>query len=187
MPEATYSVIFRGDLQPGYAVVEVKANFARLFKAGPETVEKLFSGRPLALKKGLSQGQAEQLQATLAKIGAHSSVRAEGEVEPPAPAAAPQPAQETVQQPVQGSAQGSVAAGKPDTAGGLSLAPMEGNLLKEHERATVDPVEVSVNHLSLKPAEGNLVEASEQARQAPVQVTVPDWQLDKVATFKLPE
>jgi hypothetical protein len=55
---------------------------------------------------------------------------------------------------------------------------MQGNLLKEHEREKVQPVQVSVNHLSLKPAEGNLVEEREIARKKPVAVDVPNWKLD---------
>ncbi|WP_043317486.1 hypothetical protein [Microbulbifer sp. HZ11] len=179
MTESTYSVIFRGDLEPGYTVADVKANFARLFKAGPDTVEKLFSGRPLAIKKGLSQAQAEQLQATLSRHGALSSLKPEGEPQQAAPAPSPAP---QLQPP---------AAEKVDSETGLSLAPMEGYLLKDHERAKVDPVQVPVSHLSLKPAGGNLVEASEQQAPPPVQVQVPNWQLGShitgKASFKLPD
>ena len=183
MTESTYSVIFRGDLEPGYTVADVKANFAALFKAGPETVEKLFSGRPLAIKKGLSQAQAEQLQATLSRNGALSALKPDGA--PAQPAAAPSPSPQA--------ADSTSLKAAPNTApeSGLSLAPMEGYLLKEHERSKVQPVQVAVNHLSLKPAGGNLVEASEQASPPPVQVQVPNWQLGShvtgKASFKLPE
>ena len=168
MSEQRYSVIFRGDLVPGYTVADVKANMARLFKAGPETVEKLFSGRPLAIKKGLPKAQAEQLQATLAKVGAQSGLKAEGEQPaPPAPAASAEPAAGSRQGVQQSSAQ-------PD----WSIAPMEGNLVKEHEREKKDAVQVSVDHLSLKPAQGNLLEESEHSRKQPAAVNVPDWQVN---------
>ena len=191
MPAPTYSVIFRGDLQPGYTVADVKANFARLFKAGPDAVEKLFSGRPLAIKKGLGQAQAEQLQATLAKLGALSALKpedgpaavAERPAATEAPAAPPAMAGEAGDSPQ--------ASQKGDVGAGLSLAPMEGNLLKEHERSRVEPVQVPVSHLSLKPVGGNLVDASEQPAPPPVQVNVPDWQLGShvtgKASFKLPD
>ncbi|WP_193161484.1 hypothetical protein [Microbulbifer hainanensis] len=169
MSEPTFSLIFRGDLVPGYTAADVKANLARLFKAGPETIEKLFSGRPLAIKKGLQKSQAEQLQATLAKMGAQSALKAEGEVAPPPPAPpAPEPATESAP------SQAETAAATAD----WSLAPMEGNLVKEHEREKKDTVQVAVDHLSLKPAQGNLVDDRERAAKAPVSVTVPDWQLD---------
>ena len=200
MPEATYSVIFRGDLQPGYTVTDVKANFARLFKAGPDMVEKLFSGRPLALKKGLSEAQAGQLQATLTKLGAQSIVRAEGESQPAhsapaakvdAPEVAAPAAPAHVPVPPVAQVAPEPAAQPTATTSSLSLAPMEGDLLKEHEKAKVEAVEVQVNHLSLKPAEGNLLENSERTPDVAPPVSVPDWKLDNSisgkATFEVPD
>ena len=169
MSELRYSVIFRGDLVAGYTAADVKANMARLFKAGPETIDKLFSGRPLAIKKGLAQPQAEQLQATLAKIGAQSALKAEGDVPapPPAPSAAAAPEANSPET-------NPPAEAVPD----WSLAPMEGNLVKEHERERSEAVQVEVDHLSLKPAQGNLLDEQERKPERPVPVAVPDWQLD---------
>lgn len=193
--EPTYSVIFRGDLQPGYTTADVKAHFARLFKAGPDTVEKLFCGRPLAIKKGLNRAQADQLQATLAKYGAQSSLKVEGEPEQPAVALTPEPERETSaaklteQNPEQNPEQA-----QPAMASGaglsveLSLAPMEGNLLKTHERQQVEPVQVAVSHLSLQAEGGNLVKESERSKEPPVEVEVPDWKLNSTAaTFQVPD
>ncbi|MCW8126959.1 hypothetical protein [Microbulbifer halophilus] len=170
MSQPTYSVIFRGDLVPGFTAADVKANLARLFKAGPETVEKLFSGRPLAIKKGLPEARAEQLQATLAKLGAQAALKAEGEAAaPPSPAAAePEPA----------AAEAPAAQPASPSGGDWGLAPMEGNLVREHEREKKDAVQVSVDHLSLRPAQGNLVEDGEHRRKQPVAVDIPDWQIN---------
>ncbi|GAB2522058.1 hypothetical protein [Microbulbifer agarilyticus] len=187
MSQSTYSVIFRGDLEPGYTAADVKANMARLFKAGPETVEKLFNGRPLAIKKGLSLAQAEQLQATLARQGALSSVKNEAAPEAET-VTAPRSPEEVPVAPAP-AVQSTPAVTQAE--GALSLAPMEGNLLKDHERSKVEPVQVPVSHLSLKPAVGNLVEASEQQAPPPIQVRVPDWKLGShitgKASFKLPD
>jgi len=180
MSETTYSVIFRGDLQPGYTVADVKANFARLFRAAPETVEKLFNGRPLAIKKSLTRAQAEQLQETLAKLGAQSALKPEGETAP-----APNPVPAPVAEEVPRSPSPVTSPQTTDAGSGLSLAPMEGYLVKEHERRSVDPVQVPVSHLSLQPEGGNLVQESERVKVPPVQVQVPDWKLNTVATFKL--
>ncbi|SDJ88940.1 hypothetical protein [Microbulbifer yueqingensis] len=168
MSEIRYSLIFRGDLVPGYTAEDVKANLARLFKAGPGTVEKLFSGRPLAIKKGLPEAQARQMLAALEKAGAQAALKAEGEApaaQKPA-AAAPRPAPESRPGP------------RPEAAGGLSVAPMDGNLVKDHERERKSEVQVEVGHLSLKPQQGNLVDESEQKRAPAARVQVPDWQLD---------
>lgn len=191
MSAQTYSVIFRGDLQPGYTVADVKANFARLFKAGPDTVEKLFSGRPLAIKKGLAQAQAEQLQATLAKLGALSSLKAEGEPSANANTMVPNVVAPSVAAPKATPAESPApqashqASDSGASAVGLTLAPMEGNLLKEHERREVEPAQVSVGHLSLQPEGGNLIADSERTAKPAVQVDVPDWKLNTTTTFKL--
>ncbi|WOX06510.1 hypothetical protein [Microbulbifer pacificus] len=183
MSDSTYSVIFRGDLQPGYTVADVKANFARLFKIGPESVEKLFCGRPLAIKKALPLAQAEHLQATLAKLGALSSLKSEVEVVAAAAQPAPEPDPASVLKP---EAEEAVpAAPQPAADPGLSLAPMQGYLLKEHERKKVEPTQVQVSHLSLAPSGGNLVESSELNRPEPQPVQVPDWKLNTAATFKI--
>lgn len=184
MSDSTYSVIFRGDLQPGYTVADVKANFARLFKIGPEGVEKLFCGRSLAIKKGLPLAQAEHLQATLAKLGAQSSLKSD--VEPVAASARPAP--ETALKPEADEPEAgkpAPAAPQPATDSGLTLAPMQGYLLKEHERNKVEPAQVQTSHLSLAPSGGNLVEASELSRPEPQPVRVPDWKLNTAATFKI--
>lgn len=173
MSELRYSVIFRGDLEPGYTATDVRANLARLFKAGPDTIEKLFSGRPLAIKKNLSDSQARQLQATLAKNGAQSTLKAEG-----------QPATEVTSQPAAPAPQSNKSAAPaepaPAAASGpdWSIAPMEGNLVKDHEREKKEAVQVEVNHLSLKPAGGDLLEEGERERAPAAAVAVPDWQLD---------
>jgi len=161
--QPTFSLIFRGDLVPGFTAADVKANLARLFKAGPETVEKLFSGRPLAIKKGLDRAQAEQLQATLARMGAQASIRAEGEA-----AAPPRPAPRAEETP----------APPPPAQPDWSLAPMEGNLLKAHEREKKEEITVSTDHLSLQPVGGQLLEESERPAAPPVSVRVPDWELE---------
>ncbi|WGL18012.1 hypothetical protein PVT68_06855 [Microbulbifer bruguierae] len=179
MSDVTYSVIFRGDLEPGYTTADVKANFARLFKAGPETLEKLFSGRPLALKKGLGKAQAEQLQATLAKFGAQSTMKVEGEEGQPL-------AEKVASAPVTPPAPRAEAEGKVRESE-LTLAPMEGYLVKDNERQKVEPVQVQVSHLSLQPEGGNLVQESEREVVSPVDVQVPDWKLNSIATFKLPD
>ncbi|WP_237066450.1 hypothetical protein [Microbulbifer guangxiensis] len=176
MSELRYSVIFRGDLEPGFTVADVQANMARLFKAGPDTIEKLFSGRPLAIKKNLAEAQALQLQATLAKIGAQATVRAEGEQ--PARPSIPRQDVSQAAAPAPQSEPAAVDQEPSVPAPAWSLAPMEGNLVKDHERQKKEAVAVEVNHLSLKPAEGNLVEDAERDRAPAAAVTVPDWQLD---------
>ncbi|WP_237055166.1 hypothetical protein [Microbulbifer sediminum] len=171
MSESRYSLIFRGDLVPGFTAADVRANLARLFKAGPETVEKLFSGRPLAIKKNLSETQARQMLAALEKAGAQASLKAEGQPEAASATSRVAPGAGAAQEPQPRSAAPSA------RQGSLSIAPMEGNLVRDSERQRSEEVAVETGHLSLKPQQGNLVEEGEHRRAPATRVSVPDWQL----------
>ncbi|WP_444919904.1 hypothetical protein ACJJID_13320 [Microbulbifer sp. CnH-101-G] len=167
MSQATYSLIFRGDLIAGFTAGDVKANLARLFKSSPQAVEKLFSGRPLVLRKGLSRAQAEQFQATLAKVGAQVVLKNEGGSDIAKRASESKTAEPTqVSQP------------EGPLAPNWTLAPMEGNLVKDHEREPVVEVQVSTEHISLRAAEGLLLDESERAETAAVAVSIPQWDLN---------
>ncbi|WP_226643023.1 hypothetical protein [Microbulbifer variabilis] len=167
MTQASYSLIFRGDLIAGFTAGDVKANLARLFKSSPQAVEKLFCGRPLVLRKGLSRAQAEQFQATLAKVGAQAALKNEGGSD-----IAKQAPESKTAEPTQA----------PQSEGlrvpNWTLAPMEGNLVKDHERREVAEVQVSTEHISLRAAEGLLLDESERAEPAAVPVSIPQWDLN---------
>ncbi|WP_444940860.1 hypothetical protein ACJJIQ_15825 [Microbulbifer sp. ANSA003] len=158
MSQSTYSLVFRGDLVAGFTAGDVKASMVRLFKSNPQAIEKLFSGRPLILKKGLSLPQAQQFRANLAKIGAQVSIKDESSGA--AVAEQTKPKME--------------AAASPQ----WTLAPMEGNLVKEHERKSVEPVSVEVEHLSLRAAEGQLLDESERKGEELSPVSVPNWEVN---------
>lgn len=157
--EQQYSVIFSGALAEGFVAAEVKANIAQWFRLDGAAVEKLFGGRPCVVKKDLNKAQAQQLLAALTKLGAEASL---GLQKPPGQTAAVAP-----------------------TAGeaadlGLTLAPMQGYLLQQHERPGAADVEVSLDHLSLAAAEGNILHQSEQPPPVKTQVAVPDWELSAI-------
>jgi len=166
MSQPTYSLIFRGDLVAGFTAGDVKANLARLFKRSPQAVEKLFSGRPLILRKGLSRTQAEQFQATLAKVGAQVTVRDESGAEIAKSRPVPKSQATEHQEKAQPEA--------PD----WTLAPMEGHLLKDHERKQVSAVQVSTEHISLRAAEGLLLDSNERVEQEAAAVNIPQWDVD---------
>lgn len=70
MSEARYDVIFSGKLVEGAAVDQVKANVARLFKVEVAKVERLFSGSPVVIKKGVDEATAKRYLLALKKAGA---------------------------------------------------------------------------------------------------------------------
>lgn len=87
MSEATFRVLFDGAALPGVDPDTAAANLARLLKREPAQAAALFNGKPLVLKKGVTEADAERLRATLAKAGL--AVRVEAEAPAPAPAVEP--------------------------------------------------------------------------------------------------
>ncbi len=86
MSESLFEVVFQGKLVDGFAVTDVKANVARLFKATPQQIEHMFLGKRVVIRNQLDQETALKYQVLLRKNGAVC------QVEPMQSAAAPTPA-----------------------------------------------------------------------------------------------
>ncbi len=195
---ATFDIIFRGDLMPGFQLADVKRNLASLFKADAARIDALFSGAATPLKRGLDEATAQKYLAVLKKAGADVQLAAEGSVgagrrraaaaspSSPQPAAKPSMQERLAAQPSSASL-ASTAAPAPAAApvsepavkpaavtasatatSGLSLAPV-GATLVEPAR-TEAPVAPDIGHLSLRAQEGNLVDGNEIERPVPVAV-----------------
>jgi len=72
--ENYYKVTFNGELIFGADRDQVKANLARLFKSSEATIEKLFNGRTMTIKKNISKQQATNYQQAMEKAGAVAQV-----------------------------------------------------------------------------------------------------------------
>src|SRR5450830_199906 len=59
MSDNRFKIVFDGALLPGVESTTAKLNLAELFKSDVEAIEKLFTGRPVALKRDLSRPDAE--------------------------------------------------------------------------------------------------------------------------------
>jgi uncharacterized protein YdgA (DUF945 family) len=70
MNELLYEVAFSGQIQEGAELKVVKARMARMFKADAATIEKLFSGRRIVIKKNLSAEAADKYSIALTNAGA---------------------------------------------------------------------------------------------------------------------
>ena len=66
----SYDILFAGELAPGAQSGQVRAKLQKLFRLSDETMARLFSGQPLALKRGLDQAQAERLRQVFLTAGA---------------------------------------------------------------------------------------------------------------------
>ena len=70
MTEARYKIVFEGQLMPEQTLETVKANLARLFKSDPGKIDVLFNGAPVALKRDLSENEADKYLVALQQAGA---------------------------------------------------------------------------------------------------------------------
>ncbi len=99
MADATFDVVFQGQLIAGADPAQVRANLAKLFKAEPARIEALFSGSTV-IKKAVDDVTARHYQAALAKAGAAVTLVATPVAVTPPIAGAVKPAAPAVPQPV---------------------------------------------------------------------------------------
>ena len=81
MSEVRYKIVFDGALLPGVEATTAKLNLAELFKTDVAAIERLFSGRPVALKRNLSQADAQTYLQALTKTGIAARIENEPRVE----------------------------------------------------------------------------------------------------------
>lgn len=81
MSEPRYKIVFDGALQPGVDITTAKLNLADLFKSDVAAIERLFSGRAVALKRDLSHSDAQTYLQALNKTGIDARIEAETAIE----------------------------------------------------------------------------------------------------------
>ena len=79
-----YRLIFRGELLDGQHRAVVKRRLSELLKLTDDHVEKLFSGQPVVLKRGVDRETAARYQALFKKAGGQLRVKSEGPADVPA-------------------------------------------------------------------------------------------------------
>lgn len=103
MSENRFKIVFDGALLPGVDATTAKLNLAELFKSDVTAIERLFSGRPVSLKRDLSQADAQTYLQVLVKTGIDARIESEpaieldlADVHEPAPSyASPSPDQDS--------------------------------------------------------------------------------------------
>jgi len=70
MDESLYEVTFSGEIQEGARLDEVKARVGKMFKADEVTIARLFSGKRIVIKKGLSAEAADKYSIAFTRAGA---------------------------------------------------------------------------------------------------------------------
>lgn len=80
MTDTHYKIMFEGQVRPGVSPDEARLNLARLFKSEPAAVERLFSGDPVALKRGVQYAEAERYLNALHDAGVEARIEADQEI-----------------------------------------------------------------------------------------------------------
>ncbi|WP_131107029.1 DUF805 domain-containing protein [Pseudomonas sp. Sample_10] len=77
MSEDRFKIVFDGALLPGVDIGTAKLNLAALFKSDVTAIERLFSGRPVALKRDLSHADAQTYLQALKNTGIDARIESE--------------------------------------------------------------------------------------------------------------
>ena len=142
--EARFKLVFRGDIVPGYTMVDVRAKLKEMFKLEDATVNKLFAGRPMTIKKNLDEMTANKWCDILKEAGAI--------VEPVKDEAEP-PALQEVEGPAQSSSE----------RYGFDLAPVGADVLNPSERDQAVDLDVPVSHLSIDEVGADVLREDERS------------------------
>lgn len=151
-----YGVVFTGRLCEETSPDEARANLSRLLRIDDAArLDRLFSGKPVVIKKGLDADQARRYEAALRKAGLQCELRRQAPADPASP---PAPTLATKDKPVPASAfpapatparpslsleplaAGDAPAAPPPRASGLSLEPLALAPVAEAPAAPPSPV-----------------------------------------------
>ena len=139
--EPLYDVCFAGQLLDGQDLQSVRDKIQKLFKANPETLEKLFSGKNQILKRGCDKPTALKYKKAMEAAGAKPEIRA---VEVAATPESPPPAEQS-----------------------FDLAPVGADVLRADEREAPTHIDVDLSHLSLDAAGTTLGKSAQATHSAP--------------------
>ncbi|MGH8385559.1 MAG: DUF805 domain-containing protein [Pseudomonas sp.] len=81
MSENRFKIVFDGALLPGVDITTAKLNLAALFKSDVAAIERLFNGRPIALKRDLSHVDAQTYLQALKNTGIDARIESEPSIE----------------------------------------------------------------------------------------------------------
>ncbi|MBF0451662.1 MAG: TM2 domain-containing protein [Candidatus Magnetomorum sp.] len=75
MSQEKYRVVFKGEINDTASQDDVKAKLAKILKMSAENAEKLFSGKPIAIKKNADLETCKKIQAVFKKAGAICTIK----------------------------------------------------------------------------------------------------------------
>lgn len=182
MANERYNLVFRGDIVLGHKITDVKLRLGKLFKVNETQLERLFSGRPVVIKKSLPKAEADRYTEALFQAGAQVEIQAikkasatpieqaSGKKKPLAERLAEQQAASALQEPG-----GTVAFAPKDDKPvdeseleeGWVLAPVGSILLADQYREDEPVPDIQPVETDLRPMQGNLLDKDEMKEDVP--------------------
>lgn len=188
MSEPTYHIVFRGDIQMGQTLPQVKQNLATLFGLDIAKVEALFTGKPVVLKRNLNETSAAKFKAALARAGAVVAIKADATAASTANSTAA--SQYTWTLAPAGMNLLRIAERKkrvPAKLGTIefSLREQQGHLLDETEKPSAPVVAIAALNVDLAPVGESLLREQERA-SLPPPLAAPEWGIAPVGADLAP-
>lgn len=184
-PES-FEIVFRGDIQFGQNLVDVKSRLQQLFKIDAAKVDALFTGKPVVLKRGLDKASAEKYQDVLTKAGALIELVSASASKPQLAATNSQEKSgaelvKAEKSPVEKHAAESQQ--KAESKGAQwTLAPVGSLMMPASARLAPVTPQFNLSVYSLRPAGGNLVDKTESRRIEPEPLQIPDYKVAEAGT-----
>ena len=123
--ETLYDIYFAGRLVEGFEAGEVRENLVKLFKLNDVALEKLFSGKPQPIKRGVDKAGAIKYKTAMARAGAVAAIKAHRK------------------------ADSKTAAGTPAPPTAFTLAPEGSAVLTDAERTVVEVQDIDTSAIQM--------------------------------------
>ena len=171
-------VFFRGDIVPGQNILDVRERLKKLFNADEQQLQKLFSGRPVAIRRNLDREAAEQYREAVFNAGAMVELRpvkteaTSAEVGFSDNKAPIQSKAELQNQSITHDHGREAEEAEDEDVPDFSIAPIGADMLREEDRKVIDPVEVVISALAVEDMSGDILQDSEKKHVDPVEVDI---------------
>ena len=168
--DATFDILFRGDIAQGNNIDQVKGRVAESFKLDEAAVNQLFSGAVVSLKRNIDRATAERIYQRLSQAGALANI-VPSNFSTGESSTGESSAGESSQSPINKDPLDQPSVDQPDGKA-FTLAPLGSDFLEGANAPEQEQQEesVSVGHLGLKPVGTNILDKSEGETIEPVVV-----------------
>lgn len=187
MSEQHFEVVFRGDVEPGRSVAEVKEGLSKLFNTETSRIDQMFSGKPVVIKANIDEQTALHYQVSLKKVGALVDVRPSGSVNGSASSATPTP-QDTSSDVSEPSGTPPVDENQQDNSDNteemedfdFDVAPIGADILTTEHKKDYTPANVDTSHLTVSDVGSDVLEDKDKRSYGESDVDTSHLSIDAI-------